>query len=62
MMNGGVKPLLQTLFDVQLKEQPIEEGEVWNHTGLITKYSVIHGSRVILAYIVLYRVILVICT
>lgn len=62
MMNGAVKPLLQTLFDVQLQEQPIEEGEVWNKTGLITKYSVVHGSRVILPNFILYRVILVICT
>ena len=50
MINGGAKHILQRLFDVQLEEQPIEEGEVWNETGLIRKYSVVHGSRVTVVF------------
>ena len=46
MLKGGVQPLLKTLFDVEWKQQPIQQDEVWNQSGLIRKYAVIHGSYV----------------
>ena len=47
MIEGGVKVLLKTLFDVELLEQPLKEGEVWNQSEFIQKYTVVHGSRVL---------------
>lgn len=57
IIEGGMKPLLQSLFHVYLEEQKTEEDELWHHSAPITKYQVIHESRVVInEWIVRYRV------
>ena len=47
LIEGGVKPLLQTLFHIHLEKQTIEKDEIWNKKAPITKYQVIHENRVL---------------
>lgn len=47
LIEGGVKPLLQTLFHIHLEKQTIEKDEIWNQKAPITKYQVIHDNRVL---------------
>ena len=50
ILNGGIIPLLDTLFDIQLQEVPIEQELLWTQKTTVQRYRVIHGSRVITSF------------
>lgn len=47
ILQGGIVPLLQNMFDVHLERVSIDTEELWTRETKIDKYKVIHGNRVL---------------